>query len=87
LAARILRLPISRAIVFSTITEEVIFNNTSLKKFKSKLKEDPEFTQVFMQESFAALEALIKPIKQESEEEFVDTTSIMLKMMREQMAA
>jgi energy-coupling factor transporter ATP-binding protein EcfA2 len=59
----------------------------SQKKFKSKLKEDPEFTQVFMQESFAALEALIKPIKQESEEEFVDTTSIMLKMMREQMAA
>jgi len=61
----------------------------SQRKFKEKLATDPEFSQIFIEESFKALEVLLNPIEAEKEKEDykLDTTSIMLQMMKEKIPA
>jgi RecA/RadA recombinase len=60
----------------------------SQKKFKQKLSEDPEFANIFIEEGFKALDTLLNSA-QEKEDAVpqIDTASIMLKMMRDKMAA
>lgn len=60
----------------------------SQKRLKQKLAEDVEFAQNFMKESFEALEELLTgPQKLEEETYTLDTTSVMLQMMKDQMVA
>lgn len=59
------------------------------KNLKTLLGTDKEFLDIFMQECFEALnEILSPPVKEEKVELFeLDTTSVMLKMMKDQTAA
>lgn len=58
----------------------------SKKKFKTKLQENPEFLELYAQVCLEALEGLINSASIQ-ENNFIDTTSIMLGMMNQQMAA
>lgn len=62
----------------------------SKKTFRTKLKENAEFQQIFYEECLDALEQLINTTSVdvlEEKEYNLDTTSVMLKMMRERQAA
>lgn len=62
----------------------------SKKTFKTKLRENPEFQEIFYNECLEALEELINKTSVdvlEEKEYNLDTTSVMLKMMRDRQAA
>ena len=62
----------------------------SKKTFRTKLKENAEFQQIFYEECLDALESLINSTSVnvlEEKDYNLDTTSVMLKMMRERQCA